>query len=246
MTRAHDALQPVLFGELRLALVVEHERAAFDRRDVLVRVEAERHEVAGAADRLAAPVAAEALRRVLDDAQPVTTRDVVQPRAVDRQPGEVDGNDRLRLRVDCCFHPIQVDVARHRVDVREHRPRAHVEHDVGRRHPGQRRRDDLVVGAFADACDAQRDLHRARAGVERAHRAAAAVRGQLGLELPDVRTRRDPAGTQHVDDAGDGGLVDGRAGEREVCGRRRLGNCAHRWTFEGRIRRCASGCRRRR
>ena len=36
-----DALEPVLLGEPGFFLVVEHERAAFDRREILVRMEAE-------------------------------------------------------------------------------------------------------------------------------------------------------------------------------------------------------------
>ena len=46
----HDALEPVLLGELRLALVVHDEAPALDGRDVLVRVKAERDEVAEGAD----------------------------------------------------------------------------------------------------------------------------------------------------------------------------------------------------
>jgi hypothetical protein len=41
---------------------------------------------------------------------------------------------------------VQVDVARDRVDVGEHRRGAHFDDDVGRGHPRDRRGDDFVAG----------------------------------------------------------------------------------------------------
>ena len=72
-------------------------------------------------------------------------------------------------------------VARDRIDIDEHRGRAHREHHVAGRHPGQRGRDDLVAGA--DAQQPQRDFHRHRTGHIGEDRAAAEVLGQRLLEF---------------------------------------------------------------
>ena len=116
-------------------------------------------------------------------------------------------------RRDGGFDAFEIDVARGRVDVDEHRPGADFEDHVGGGDPGQRRRDDLVAGA--DAGQAQGDFQRRRAGVEGAHRAAAAVFGERGLEGLHLRAAGDPARAQHVGDGGDGRLVDARSGERQ-------------------------------
>jgi hypothetical protein len=139
--------------------------------------------------------------------------DGVEPVAIDRQAGEVDRDDRARGRRDRGLDAVEVDVARDRIDVDEDRPGADFEDDVAGGDPGERRGDDLV--ARADAGDAQRDLHRAGAGVEGAHRAAAAILGELRLEGLHLRPGRDPAGAQHLGHAGDGLVVDGRTRERQ-------------------------------
>src|SRR5204862_5714717 len=61
--------------------------------------------------------------------------------------------------------------------------------------------------------EAQRHLEGGSAGVEAAHRPAAAVARERRLERLDLRPRGDPARAQHVADAGDGGLVDIRPRE---------------------------------
>ena len=76
------------------------------------------------------------------------------------------------------------------------------------------RRDDLV--ARADARDAQRDFHRARARVEDAHRPAATILGQLRLERLHVGTGRDPARAQNLGDARDRLVVDCRTRHRKI------------------------------
>jgi hypothetical protein len=121
---ARDALQPVLLCEDGFFLVVQHERAAFDRRQVLVGVEAERHHVAELADALAAPRRAERLRRVFDHAQLVGAGDFVEPVHIDRQTRQIHRDDRLGARRNGLFEQIQIDVAGLRIDIREYRRRA--------------------------------------------------------------------------------------------------------------------------
>ena len=213
-TRAHDALQAVLLGELGLALVVEHERAALDGGDVFVGVKTERDEVTEGADAFAVPLAAEGLGGVLDDAEVVLLRDGVEAVAVDGQAGEIDGDDGARGRSDGGFDAGEVEVAGDGVDVDEHGLGADIEDDVAGGDPGERRGNDLV--ARADAGDAQRDFHRAGAGVEHAHGAAAAILGEFRLEGLHVGAGSNPAGAEHLGDAGDGGIVDGRTRERQI------------------------------
>src|SRR5207244_3610917 len=69
LAAAHHTLQAQRFAERHQPLVRQHQRAAFGAGDVLVRVEAERDEVAEAADRLSAPARAEGLGGILDHPQ---------------------------------------------------------------------------------------------------------------------------------------------------------------------------------
>src|SRR6185437_2757194 len=97
---AHDALQPVLLRECRLALIVHHEAAALDRGDIFVWMEAERDEIPERADPLAPPRAAERLGGILDHSQRVLPSECVQPVAVDRQSREIHGEKRARRARD--------------------------------------------------------------------------------------------------------------------------------------------------
>src|SRR5205085_12033296 len=94
---ADHALQPQLLAARREALVGQDQGAALGAGDVLVGMEAEGDEIAEAAERLAAPVSAERLRGVLDDAQLMAPRDDVEPIAIDRQPGQIDRENGARL-----------------------------------------------------------------------------------------------------------------------------------------------------
>jgi hypothetical protein len=71
------------FDALRLDLVVDDERAALDRRQVLVRMEAERDEVADRADVPPLPLRSQDERCVLDHAEPARLRERVEAIEVD-------------------------------------------------------------------------------------------------------------------------------------------------------------------
>ena len=111
----------------------------------------------------------------------------------------------------------EVDVAGDEIAIDEHGLGADLDDHVEDGEKALRRRDHLV--ARTDAAKLQRDLDRGGGGRQHAHRAAAAEGGQRGLELPDPRAARELPGAQHVADAGDGRLVEDRAGELEVMGR---------------------------
>jgi hypothetical protein len=118
----HHALEPVLLREPRLALVVHDEASSLAGRDVLVGVEAERHEVTECPNPPPLPGASEGLRRVLHHAQAAPPRDGVQPVAVDGEPGEIDREDRAGARRDGRPDAVEVDRAGGPVDVDEHGP----------------------------------------------------------------------------------------------------------------------------
>ena len=191
---SNHALQTQLFAGQGVLGIGQHDCTAFGRGDVLVGVKTECDQIAEGADPLAFPEAAQCLRRILEHPQPVLCGDRVQPVHVHRQPGEVDRNDRSRCRRDRRFHEVQVDVAGCRIDIHEHRPRAHRERDVRGSYPGQRRRDHLV--SRADIRHSQADFKRGGRRTEDPHCASAAVTRQLGFEGFGLRSGGDPARTK--------------------------------------------------
>ena len=129
----------------QLALVGQAECAALDGGEVLVGVEAERHQVAEAADALAAPGGADGVGRILDHPQVASPGDRVKPVHVHCQPGEVHGHDRPRARRDRGLDPIEIEIAAVQLDVDEHRPGPDPQHHVGAGREGHGRHDHLVV-----------------------------------------------------------------------------------------------------
>ncbi len=232
VARPHDALEPVLLGEPRLALVVQDEASALGGRDVLVGVEAERHEVPEGADPPPLPGAAEGLGRVLDDAKPVLPRDRVQAVAVDRKAGQVDRDDRAGPRRDRRLDASEVDVPGDGIDVDEDGPRPDLQDHVGRGDPGERGRDHLVPGPHPG--DPQRDLHRAGARVEGPDGPPAEHLRKLGLERLHLRSRGDPSRAEHLRDAGDRFVVNRGPRERQERLDRPGGGCdGGRWHCGG-------------
>ena len=212
-----DAVKAQRVDAPRLVVVVDDQRAALDRRDVLVRMEAERDEVADRADVASLPLRPLHERGVLDHAQPVPPRERVQGIHVDQRAGPVRRDDRARARADRRLDRGEVDIAGDEIAIDEHGLGADLDDHVEDGEKALRRRDHLVAGT--DAAKLQRDLDRGGGGRQHAGRAAAAKGGQRGLELPDPRAARELPRAQHVADAGDGGLVEDRAGELEVMGR---------------------------
>src|SRR6185437_16409862 len=104
---------------------------ALDGGDVLVRVEAEAHQVAETADTPAAPHRADGVRGVLDDAQLVLLGNGVQALHVHRQAGKMHRHDGAGARGDRRLGLLQVDVARVEADIDEHWPRPDPHDDVG-------------------------------------------------------------------------------------------------------------------
>ena len=170
---AGDALQSVLLCQTGLLGIVQHQAAAFGRRDVLVRLEAEGHEVASCADAFSIPAGPQGLGSIFDNTQVVLVGQRVEHRHIHRQAGQVDRDDRLGARSNGRFYLGQVDIACHRVDVGKDRSGADFENHVGRGNPGDWGGDDFIPRP--DPGDAQGDLHGAGARVEGAHRTSAKI-----------------------------------------------------------------------
>ena len=117
-------------------------------------------------------------------------------------PGVVHGHDCPRARRDRGGDGGGIEAERVGVDVAEDRPGACAHDHVGRRGPGQRRRDDLVVLALADAERAQREVHGGRAGGDGERHRGLGVDSELALELPRERPGRQPAGLERLQHVG--------------------------------------------
>ncbi len=230
---ADHALQPQPLGAQRLVLVVHHQAAAFDRRDVLVGLEAEADQVAETADAPAAPARVDRLRGVLDHAQAVLLGDRVETVHVDRQAGQIDRQDCAGAGRDRGLDRVEIEVAGARIDVDEDRARPDRDDHVGGGDPGDRGGNDLVAGT--DAGDPQRDLHRRRAIGQRAHRPAVEQRRQRGLEGLHLRAGGDPARGQHFADRRDRVRVDVGPDEGQE-GFGGSGGSGHRANRQGRRR----------
>ena len=95
--QALDAMEAQLLHDRALALVVQHEGAALDRGHVLVRVEAERDEVAARTHGAARVARTDGKRRVLQDAHLVALGEFVEQVRVERRV-PVRGQQQLRAR----------------------------------------------------------------------------------------------------------------------------------------------------
>ena len=107
----------MLLDEFDRAGVGGGDRAAFDRRHVLVRVKAEHDQIADAADRLAGVTRADRMGGILDDAQAMPIRKAIERRHVDGEARKMHGHDRARLVGQCRLEQARVDVARTQLDI---------------------------------------------------------------------------------------------------------------------------------
>jgi hypothetical protein len=201
---------------LRFPCVVDDERAAFDRRDVLVRMKAERDEVAARADRCAIGIAgADRERRVLDHAQAMLSRERVETVMIERRE-EVRRQDRPG---PCVIAASAWPRSRLRV-VRSQSTNTGLAPTFVIMFAAAK---NVCVGVITsspgpDSAELQRDFHRDGRRRHRAHRPSAAVVRQRLLECEDFGTARDPVAADHVGDTGDRRLVDHRTRERQERG----------------------------
>ena len=175
----------------RERVVIGHDHPALAGRDHLARVEREDGLMRVRADPPSVEGLADSRRGILDDLDAVPLRDVVDRADVARETDLVDRQDGFRAFGDPFLDVAGVDVERPCVDVAEDDVRARVEHRVRRSDERERRDDDLVAAADADA--RQRQMQSGRAGGRRDAVPRADVRRDRPLELGDLRTLRHPA-----------------------------------------------------
>ena len=132
---ARDILRPV-----------QHERAALPAVDVLRLVEAEAADVADRAERATAERGADAVRRVLDQAEPARAGERAEAVHLAGDAAVVHGDDRPRPRRDRGLHRIGVDVQRVRPDVDEHGAPTRAHEGVRGGDVREGREHDLVAG----------------------------------------------------------------------------------------------------
>ena len=211
--RRRQPVQREALDALGLRGIADDERSAFDRRHVLRRVEAERAEVAPAADRPSAPASPDRVRGVLDDRDPEPRAEQGERIEVDRVPAEVDGEQRPRVRPREVLRVREVEQAGARIAVDEDGRRAAVLDDVRARRERVGRHEHLVAGA--DVAQQQRQRQTRGARVQAAQIRRLDVLRQLGLEALNLRPARQPPGRQRGPDLFERVLVDIRAGDPE-------------------------------
>jgi len=154
--------------------------------------------VRDAADTTSLVFGTNGMRRILDHREPVPhaeRHDRIQLAGMAR---EVNRNNHLRLFCDAGIEGGGVDVERVRFDIDEHRTRAAMNDDVGRRRKSNRRGDDLV--ARADPRGIKGEMQCGGTGVHRHAVTAAGIRGELGFKALGAWTGGEPARAQRLDD----------------------------------------------
>ncbi len=147
--------------------VAERDHPALARRQLLVGVEAEHGRMSRARRRqcpsaCTAPSASQASSTI---ASPCLSRDPLEGGHVGRVAEDVHRQQRPRALGDGGRGGLRIEVERHRVDVREHRPRPLVERGVGRGDERERAGDDLVAVPHPDR--PQRQMQPGRAAATR-------------------------------------------------------------------------------
>lgn len=179
---------------LRLGVVAD-EGAALDGVEGLRGVEAERGHVAGVEHRDAVPADAERMGSVVDDAEPVFVRDLLDGHRVARLAVDMDGQDGRGARRDGRLDFLGVEVARRRVHVDKDGLDAVPPQRVCGGHETVRRRDDLA----RDVQGLQGANQGERAVCEEADVGHAEVVGQRAFQLlVVVAVVRQPAALPDV------------------------------------------------
>src|SRR3569833_344556 len=204
---------PLELDRFQLVRRASRDRPSFERRDVLVGMKAEAHEVAKAADTAPTPAGADRMCGVLDHPQLASGRDLVEAVHIDRQTCEVDGHDGPRAWRDGSLDLIEINVAGIQTHVDEDRPSPYTDNNIGSGDEAQGRCNDLITGP--DTTRAQRHLQAGGRGGLSPYRPAPEILRELPFELGYFRAGREPSGAQHFDDGLDGLLVEGGARKRQ-------------------------------
>ncbi|GBD46528.1 hypothetical protein HRbin41_01356 [bacterium HR41] len=204
-----------------------NQRTALAGGDLLVRVEAERREVAARADPNAVLVdSAERLAGVLDDPQAVRPGEILETPHVGGVAEDVHRQKAGRARADGGACGVRIDVERHRIDVAENRLGALVEDAVRRGDEAERCRHYLVAGR--DPRCPHREMERSRSARHRRDVLDAELLRQRALELTEHRPERQAPGAQRCEHHRQLALADVGPRERDrVAGMRSCARLLH-------------------
>ena len=183
---------PDRVGDLR---AVRGDGAALAGRHDLARMEGQAAEPPEPAARHPAPPCAERAGRVLEELHPRRKR-ALERLPVERPAEQVDGDHRPRAWGHGGRRPPGIEVHRPRVDVDEHRRRAHVGDDVRRRRERVRRHEHLVAGPEAEREHGQ--VERCRPGRDDERVLDGAGLRQQRLELGHLRPHRELPALEHL------------------------------------------------
>ena len=130
---------------VRVTVVVRRDHAAFPRRQVLGRVEAEARERAQRADHPAFVARRNGMRGVLDHDQPTLARDLLDRIHVTDLTREVHRDDRFRPRGDRSLDRAGIDIQRLGIAIHENRTGFEMLGHIGGRRECHRARDHFVA-----------------------------------------------------------------------------------------------------
>jgi hypothetical protein len=177
-------------------------QAAHAGHQIMRDVGREAADIAQRADLLLAVAREHGLGRVLDDLEAVPARDLQDRVHVRGQAEQVHGDDGPRPARDLLLELLGLERVGESVHVREHRLHPVMQDDVGRRHEGHRRHDDLVavLPPIFLLQSLQGDVQGGRAGVEEHGVLGVMLLGEARLEAPVERPVGEPPGVQHLVD----------------------------------------------
>jgi hypothetical protein len=138
------------------------------------------------------------MRRVFQHREAPCGGDLEQRIQIARMPVEMDGKNALRSRPGGALDSGRIDAERIGLDVDEHRPRAEMLDDVGRRTKRHRGGDHLVARLNAEGREA--DLHGVGRRKDGERSRSADEIGERGFESQRLRSGRDPIRGQRIDD----------------------------------------------
>ena len=177
--------------------VIGCDDATFARGHLLVGIEREDRRRAVRADHLALALSAKRLGAVLNDRQTVTIGDRANLLDLAGQSKDVDRDDRLGTRHNCCLDCGWVEIERDRIDFREPNIRSGLQHAVGRGDKRERRSDDLIAGTDASLDEAKMKTRCATRDRSRVFDTNPV--GEGALEARPHRAERKHARAQHLE-----------------------------------------------
>ena len=173
-------------------IVIRHQRATLAAGEVLCRIKGEGNgSFRVMPDEIALVARLHSMRRILGEEQMVIVTDSGNGPQIRSQSGIMHWDNRFRLLRDLFLDLFRIDKAGVLIDIRKYGRRPHVQHRIGGRSEGQRRRNDLIPRP--DALTKQRKVQRCGAGIYRDAMLRAHILGKFLLKFHGFRAFGPPA-----------------------------------------------------